>query len=236
LKPFYDMVEKGILHIPARGELLSVSSVALGMKSPPSDLYLSHGINGHQYRYPRDDHSPLVFDRLDTYWGGAPLLPHDFSFYAMRVRSRITNFLPETPYGMVAMIPDDTPLEGGRFARKFTTDGRFFFDEAGEPKEPGAFRKVVEEALRQGAEELPVLVEGPVHWSAVRLGEQHIRVTLVDPGYLDPDDRDAQIAVRSLAVTGCTDILSGETLECAGGRLKLRVPMGAARIVDIAHR
>ena len=230
--PFYDMLDKGIIHIPARDELLSVSPVALGMKSPPSAAYVRHGVNGHAYRYPQDEHPPMVFDRLDTYWGGAPLLPHDFSSYAMRVTRRTTNFLPETPYGLVPIVPEGA---AGRFRQTFATDGEFFYDGAGARKTAPEYRSVVENALRQSAAELPVLVRGKVHWSAVRLDPAHIRITLVDPGYLDPDDREAEIVFQKVRASGCTDILSGEKLNVEGGRVRVSVPMGALRVVDAVH-
>ena len=234
-QPFYDMLETGILHVPERAELLSVSSLALGMKSPPSELYLRHGINGHGYYYSRDDHSPLVFDRLDAYWGAAPLLPHDFSYYMMNVRRRTPNFLPETPHGLVSIIPDDTPLRGTRFDRKITTDGRYFYDGSAR-HDPAEYKPEVEKAAWEHAARLPVRVRGNVHWSAVRLDANHIRVTLVDPGYLDPADREATVIAQGLQTTRCTDVLRRENLKLLNNAVRVKVPMGTIRVLDIAHR
>jgi lambda-carrageenase len=234
--PFYDMLEKGIIHVPLREDLLSVSGVALGMKTPPSELYLKHGINGHRYTFPQDDHSPLVFDRLDAYWGAAPLLPHDFSYYAMNVRRRTPNFLPETPYGLVAIIPDDTALAGSRFDRTISTDGQHFYDSSAGRHGPAEYKSVVVNALREHAARLPVLVRGSVQWSAVRIDSTHIRVTLVDPGYLDPADREANVIFQGVDATACTDILRREALPIADRTVHVRVPMGTLRILDIAHR
>ncbi|MCL4402808.1 MAG: hypothetical protein M1436_09130 [Acidobacteria bacterium] len=234
--PFYDMLEKGIIRIPGREDLLSVSNVALGMKSPPSPLYLQHGVNGHKYSYLQDDHSPMVFDRLDTYWGAAPILPHDFSYYAMNLRRRVSNFLPETPYGLVTMIPDDTDLAGSRFQRKFSTDGQYFYDESGARRTAPEYKSVVEEALRSSSAALPVVVRGEVHWSAVRLDATHIRVTLIDPGYFEPAGRDSEIVLQHVAATRCTGILRAEDLPIHDGKVKVRIPAGVVRIVDITHR
>ena len=232
--PFYEMLDKGIIQIPGVDDLLSVSHVALGMKSPPSPAFLQHGTN-NKYDFPNDDHSPMVFDRLDGYWGAAPLLPHDFSYYAMNLRRRVSNFLPETPYGLVTMIPDDTRLEGTRFQRKFTTDGQYFYDSNGVRKTAPEYKSTVEAALREAALSLPISVEGEVHWSAVRLDPHHIRVTLVDPGYYVPADRGAQIVVRHLIASSFTDILSRETLPVRAGKVPVRIPAGSVRIVDITH-
>ncbi|MBK7930947.1 MAG: PQQ-binding-like beta-propeller repeat protein [Bryobacterales bacterium] len=236
LAPFYDLVDKGIVRVPAREDLLSVSGLALGMKTPPSALYLSHGINGHRYSYPKDNHSPLVFDRLDSYWGAAPLLPHDFSRYAMNIRRRTPNFLPEYPYGLISILPDDTQLPAGRIRAKISTDGEFFYDATGKPRDAASHQASMRQALEEHAARLPVRVRGQVHWSAVRLDANHIRVTLIDPGYLDPADRDAEILAQGISATGCTDILRRESLPLSGGTVKLRVPAGTLRIVDLSHR
>jgi len=89
--------------------------------------------------------------------------------------------------------------------------------------------------LREAAARLPVRVAGPAHWSVVRLDPTHVRVTLIDPGYLDPADRDVEIIPQHLTAVAATDILSGETLDARTGRIALRIPAGTLRIVDLAH-
>jgi len=234
-EPFYEMLDKGIIRIPAQQDLLSVSNVALAMKSPPAAAFMERGTN-NKYTYPEDDHSPMVFDRLDGYWGAAPVLPHDFSYYAMNLRRRVSNFLPETPYGLVTMIPDETTLERTRFQRKFTTDGQYFYEASGIRRSAPEYKTTVDAALKDAAQALPLSVRGQVHWSAVRLDPQHIRVTLIDPGYYDPADRDAEIVTQHVAASNCTDILSRESLPIKQGKVRLRIPAGSVRIVDITHR
>ena len=237
LTVFYDMLDRGVLHVPARDELLSVSDVCLGMRSPPSELLIAHGTNGHRYRFRSDDHSPLVFDRLDTYWGGASLVDHDFSQYALGVRRRMTNYLPIAPYGMVTIVPDDTDMtRHARLVTKFSTDGQFFFDPDGRPHDPAEYAPVVEQAIREAAQRLPIRVQGDVHWSVVRLDATHIRVTLIDPGYVDPADREAEVVLQHLVGRSCTDILSGETIPIKAGVVRVTIPAGVLRILDIAHQ
>jgi hypothetical protein len=206
------------------------------MKSPPSADYIRHGVNGHHYRYPQDQHPTMVFDRLDTYWGGAPTAPHDFSRYAMRVGWRGSNYLPKLPYGLPPMIPDSTDPAGSRFEKKFTTDGQHFYDADGRRQSATAYGPLVEASLVEAAGSLPIRVFGDVHWAATRLDETHVRVTLIDPGYLDPADRNAEIVLQHLGGVGCRDILSGEDLPLEDTRVRLQVPAGIFRIVDIAHR
>jgi hypothetical protein len=65
LIPFYDMLEKGIIMIPRKDELISVPDICLRMKSPPSVEFIRLGINGHQYRYLED--TQLVSNGVQEY-------------------------------------------------------------------------------------------------------------------------------------------------------------------------
>ena len=234
LFPFFDMLKKGIIFIPQRSELASLSSVALGMRSPPSPAFLKHGTNGHGETYPKDEHPPLVFDHLDCYWGGAPLEDYDFSHYAFGVQRRMTNFLPQTPFGMVTMVPDAAlPRLNSRFGSRISTDGEFFYDESGKQHGPAEYRPVVEAAMREASAKLPVLVKGPAHWSAAWLGAKHLRITLIDPGYLDPADREVEIVLQQAGWTRCHDILGNKVLPIRGHSISLLIPMGTLRIVDL---
>lgn len=232
LVPFYDMLEKGILQIPFQDALLSRSDFALVMKTPPSDVYLQHGMNGHRYSFFQDQDPAMVFNRLDTYWGGSTLPDFDFSAYAMNVKQRTCNFLPELPYGLVPIIPANA-ASNKRFRRTMTTDGENFLADNGDKLAAAKLRPEVEEALKSAAARLPVTVAGQAHWSAVKLDEKHIRLTLIDPGYLDPSERAVEILFQHIKLVKCIDILSGETLKSGQDRLTVTVPAGIFRVIDL---
>jgi hypothetical protein len=232
LVPFYELLEKGILQIPTSDQLISCSDLALVMKSPPAAVYLRHGINGHRYSFPQDQDPEMVFSRMDTYWGGSVTRPEDFSAYAMNVRQRTCNFLPELPYGLVPIIPAHAANQE-KFRETIVTDGEFFYDGSGRSHTASAYRPVVEQALQSAAARLPLTVAGPAHWSAARLDARHIRVTLVDPGYLDPAARAVEIVIQHLKVAAGRDVLSGETLPLRQGRIAVRIPAGVFRIIDL---
>jgi len=236
LLPVYEMLEKGVIVIPEKDELLSVSDLCLGMMSPPSNEYITHGTNGHNYNFNEVSATPLVFDRLDCYWGAAPIQDHDFSSYGYGCDRRMLNFLPKNPYGLVAIVPDDINLtKFPRFKEKVSTDGQYFYDSTGLKHGPAEYKQIMLRKLKQSAARLPVLVKGDVAWSVVRLDPNHVRVTLVDPGYTDPADRNAEIVLQHLTGLECTDILSGEKLEISDQKVHLQVSAGIFRIIDIAH-
>lgn len=236
LAPLYQMLDKGVIAVPEREDLLSVADVCLGMKDP-SPNFLEHGKNGHHIDGYEPRSTSMVFDRMDCYWGGAPTDASDFSNYAMGSRFRMLNFLPTNPYGLIAMVPANTNLAASPFFRSMlVTDGEVFYNERGQAVSAADYKPSALAALEASAAKLPVRVYGEVAWTVVRLDPNHVRVTLIDSGYLSPADREAKIVLQHLDGTGCRDILSGETLPLAESTISMTVPAGVLRVVDIAHR
>jgi hypothetical protein len=146
------------------------------------------------------------------------------------------NFLPTNPYGLIASVPASTDCKQTPFFREMlVTDGRFFYHQQNRPVSAVDYRAQAMATLQASAARLPIRVEGEVAWTVVRLDAKHVRVTLVDPGYISPAEREATIVLQHLRATSCRDILRGESLPLSGDRLRLTVPAGIVRIVDIAH-
>lgn len=230
---FFQMIDKGIVKIPRREELLSVSEVAIGMRSP-AEAYYAQAENAHKPIDYQPELPEMVFDRLDWKWSGAPLRENDLSGYAFGCKTRMLNYMPRFPYGFVPIIPDSMELaEIPRFKKKFSTDGEVWYDEFNKPRTPADFRPIVESALREGAHNLPVRVEGDVAWSVVRVHDHCIRITLVDSGYTDPDDRGAVIYLQHVQPVRALDILSRNHIACEDNQMRVNVPMGSVKIIDI---
>ena len=76
-------------------------------------------------------------------------------------------------------------------------------------------------------------MKGEVAWAVARIDSTHVRVTLIDSGYLSPADRDAKIVLQHVRTVACRDILSGQSLPISEGSISLTVPAGVLRVVDI---
>lgn len=235
MRPFYQMLEKGLLPLPAREDILSISDLAIGMLTPDKD-YLRHGTNGHGMDRYSPGEPPFVFDRLDCYWGGAMLAEHDFEHYALHAKRRMTNFISRSPYGNLTMIPGDTDLaQFPRFKRKLLTDGRYWYDDAGRRFTAAEYKQTVLQALEESASRLPIRVTGDVAWAAIRIDAAHIRVVIIDPGYFDPAPRQAVVHCQHVSAVEIRDVLSGTTLRAGADGLEINVPMGTLRILDVTH-
>lgn len=165
---------------------------------------------------------------------GANTADWDFSKYVAGIPRRMSNFLPRFPYGQVAIIPEDTDLETvAAFNEVMITDGKDWFDEKGNRHSPEAYRPVVEAALARAASRLPVRVEGDVAWVVWRLDDSHLRVLLIDEGYVNPANRTARVILQNVQATGYRDVLTQQDWQPVGDDFVVSVPMGIFRIIDL---
>jgi lambda-carrageenase len=233
--PFYKMIEKGILPKPGRDDIVSLSDLAIAMKIPPDNNYEDQGTNHHVMSSFNGTEEMKVFDKLACYWGGAPTPDHDFTRYAYNSTRRMTNFLPQSPYGNIAIVPETTNVdEFSQFKSKLLTDGRYWYNAEGAKQEADAFKPVVVDSLASAANRLPIRVYGEISWVAVRLDKSHIRLLLADPGYLSPEDRVVEVDLQGLDIgSKAWDILRNEAIPLTDNKFTITVPMGIMRIIDI---
>jgi lambda-carrageenase len=232
--PFYLMMEKGIIPLPNPEDLVSVPDIAIGISIPPDPDYLKHGINGHKINLYQKENTTYVFDRLDCFWGGAIVPEWDFTNYAFNCKRRMTNFIPQAPYGNIAVLPSDTDLsKHTHFKKLLITDGKNWIDENGKSHSPENYKNFVISELEKSASQLPIRVFGEVSWSAIKLDSSHYRVILVDPGYLDPSDRSVVMSINNLGEVSARDILSNDNLPVIENKIYLTIPMGILRVIDL---
>jgi len=237
LTSFYDLVNKGVIAIPTRENLLSVSSLCLGMKTSPAEEYLWHGMNGHKFNFEELKAPTMLFDKIDLYWSGGPTTDNDFSKYGYGVDRRMLNFLPKYPNGIITIVPYETELKKFPMLQdKVSIDGRYFYDSKGKKVEAADYKQTMMDKIKAANAKMPILIEGEAAWSAVRIDSKHVRVVLVDPGYTDPADRDVEINLQHLNGLKCTDILSNENLEIKNNKIKVHIPIGIFRVLDIEHK
>jgi len=115
------------------------------------------------------------------------------------------------------------------------TDGEVWYDEQGGRHSAADYARCVEETLRAASNQLFARIRGDVAWTATRIDPSHVRLVLIDSGYLDPADRVAEVTVNA-DVVAAVDILRGERLDVHNNHFTAAVPMGTLRVIDIEHR
>lgn len=96
------------------------------------------------------------------------------------------------------------------------------------------FYKQVKKDIEEGAKKLPVLVKGEkTGWVVAQVTPTHLRLTLVDGGYLSPMDRKVKVSLNNLSVKKVIDILDGTSYDINNDSFDVTVPCGMFKFIDI---
>ncbi|WP_111708894.1 PQQ-binding-like beta-propeller repeat protein [Lutibacter citreus] len=250
----WELIAKGALYVPKREEIVSFSPVHLSML-PPNEQFLEESSNTKWttfYNQEFEENNHFVFSHLNGSWPGAPVTDWDFSKYAAGVKDRRVNFLPSYENGLVLI----TPPQNGVFADKaaprgkltdhlhpiyknimkeFLTDGKDYFSKDGKQQFlANSYYKTVEKSIKESAKLLPITVKGNVAWVVAQTSPKHLRLTIVDNGYLNPNDRKAVVTFNTINSKNVVDILNGENFETNKTKqITINIPCGMFKFIDI---
>jgi hypothetical protein len=212
---FARLIESGVVAAPASPEaLVSLPRVALQTQPPqhtwgwgPGVLACAQGKN----------------------WARSRLLPpNTIAAFLYQSSHYYEDILPETPYGLAAILPPGPVPEGIRI---LTTDG-WGAREAGPWLYGQDARDLVESAFGEAAADLPLVAEDCT-FSAVEIGEGHYLAYLIDPEERFPVGVRTFLSVRLEGGWTAYDALSGEELPSTGDGVSIEVPPGGFRLVHI---
>ncbi|MDZ8119157.1 hypothetical protein P9H32_11030 [Pontiella sp. NLcol2] len=248
----WELIGSGALYIPKREEIVSFNPVHLSMTSPDERYMREAHTTTTSIRYDERFHpeNPYVFGRLDGAWSGARVTDWDFSNYAAGVKDRRQNFLAPYPNGMVLITPpqkgvfSDPDAPRGKLAdhlhpmyenllEEYVTNGRNYFSSDGkETFSADHYAETVKTQIEAGAEKMPLTVSGDVAWVVAQTAPNHLRLTLIDGGYLNPSEKTAHLKFHTVSPLKITDLLSGETFT-PEKVTEIDVPCGLFRFIDI---
>ncbi|WP_139263234.1 PQQ-binding-like beta-propeller repeat protein [Flammeovirga pacifica] len=249
----WDMVEKGVIYVPKREEIVSFSPVHVSIVNP-TDYYIQSGNKVKWLTWfdeGRGDESNMLFDRLNGSWPGAPTNEWDFSNFAAGVKDRRLNFLPNYKNGTVLITPPQNDhfvpekLPRGSLVdhlhpmyknimTEFISNGEVIIsaDGATTYSAPDYYTNI-KDLIEEKSRLIPLTVEGEVAWVAAQSAPKHIRVTLIDGGYLNPSDKTAILKFGSVTPKKVTDILSGKTIPLTEEGILVDIPSGTFKFLDI---
>ena len=250
----WDLVAKGAIYVPKRSEILSFSPVHLSINNPNED-YLNEASNVKWltfYDKNSNNNEEFAFSRLNGTWPGAPLKAWDFSRYAAGAEERRLNFIPKYNNGMVLI----TPTQKGVFVDKeavrkplvenihpwyknimkeYYSNGKNYLSADGETLyEPNEYFKVIEEDIKKSASLIPITVSGNVGWVVAQIGPKHLRLTIVENGYINPNKAVAKVKVNNIKIVKMSDILNREVFILdENSKTEIEIPLGGFRFIDI---
>lgn len=247
----WEMLGKGLIFVPKREQIVSFSPVHLSMIGV-NDEFMDEGNNVKWltfYNKEKEDARPMVFSRLNGTWPGAPTTAWDFSRYAANVKERRLGFLSSYPNGMVTITPSyDAKAPRGKMVnhlhplykdilKEYYTDGRYYYatnDLNSKKLDARTYYKTVQADIQASSKKLPVTVQGDVAWVAAQSAPKHIRLTLIDGGYINPKSSVATVSFHTVQPIQIKDLLTGETFRVdANKQVEIPVGCGSFRFLDV---
>ncbi|MBJ2173598.1 PQQ-binding-like beta-propeller repeat protein [Aureibaculum sp. A20] len=250
----WDLIAEGALYVPERSDILSFSPVHLSINNPDEE-YLTTSSNVKWltfYKKDGDNLDDFAFSRLNGTWPGAPLTKWDFSRYAAGANERRLNFIPKYNNGMVLITPTQNgvfvdkdavrkPLEEninpwykGKL-KEYYSDGKNYMSADGKTTyKPSDYYKVIEKDIEDSAVLLPLTVSGNVGWVVAQISPKHLRLTIVENGYINPKKATASVKINSIKVVKIKDILNNEEFKPnVNSEVEIDIPLGGFRFIDI---
>lgn len=231
------MLGKGLLVPPKPRDMLGLSPVAIRMREPdPSFLAEAYNLHQHDLFALDLEERDSPFEGLACHWGAAPVRANYIGSYLFEQDRHYGAFVPATPFGFPAIVPAFIGKPRLPWARvTWETDGRWLYDGAQKLSGVEARARVLE-SFQSAAEHLPFRAEGHVFMQAQSMGTDKARLTLIDPGFLDPADRKVTLHVgHQRPVRALEDVLTGQPIQLSEGRASLTVPAGTFRILEARY-
>ncbi|UMB61731.1 hypothetical protein MHL31_05870 [Lutibacter sp. A80] len=229
---FFALMKSGVLPIVQKEDIQSIGAWHL-IKNV--DEKLIHSVDNHHNlkQYNLDDEN-AIFSLSQMHWAGSSIPEYDFSKVALGVKYRWLNYMPEMPYGMVPIAPIESKEDLQKKNISYVvSNAKVGFD--GDTKIPAnQFGELIKATVEKGEKTLPIVVKG-ASWSVIKLDKNHSRLILVDPGYITPQEREVTIIFQLKQPKSVRDILSNEDLEITNNLIKVKVPAGSMRFLDIAY-
>jgi len=94
--------------------------------------------------------------------------------------------------------------------------------------------RTVEAAIENAAARLPLTVSGDIAWAAAQSSPTHLRLTLIDSGYINPKSRTATVRYHTVQPIKMVDLLSDTHWDISDpSSVRVDVPCGLFRFLDI---
>ncbi|MGY6650263.1 outer membrane protein assembly factor BamB family protein [Wenyingzhuangia sp. IMCC45574] len=230
LNILFGLMKSGALPLVEKEDILSIGSWHLIKEV---DAHLIHTIDNHhsmkQYKKTDDED---VFSVTQMHWAGTNIPEHDYSKIALGVDYRWLNYMPVMPNGMVPIAPIEYASKLEKSGVSYSVSNGSKGVVANELVTAKEYAKEFKEIVAKGKSKLPVVVKG-ASWSAVRIDKNHVRVILVDPGYIEPKDRDVEITFNGKLPKSAVDILSKEKVKIVKGKVNTKVLAGSLQFIDL---
>lgn len=122
--------------------------------------------------------------------------------------------------------------------KEYYTDGKYYYATSNKvgPIEPDSdFYKTIESDIQNNTNLLPLTVSGGVAWTVAQTDKRHLRLTLIDAGYINPKGGIATVKINSdiINVSNVKNILNTSESYSGTNEIKIEIPVGGFKFFDI---
>lgn len=237
---FYHMLGKGLVFSPKPEDAMGYAPIGLAVHRPPAD-WLTDAHNGHSPERWSGDPAlhRAVLPHNGSLWGMTRTPDHALTRVLFQKERQFGLQVPPTPYGLVAIVPAHADLDAvAGVSEWWHTDGVALWKEGGPRLTGPKAARALEADFQAAAARLPFrqLQDQAVFLNVLRVRPGHYRLFLVDPGWLDPSEREVDIGIQLEGAFAAVDVLSGRKVAIHNRRLPLTVPAGLFRIIDVMRK
>ena len=233
---FLHLLGKGIIAPPKPEQMKNLSPVVVNILQP-SKRFLATGTGGHDWKTGAIAEGDLVFGRLENWWGMAPTGENDLARLLWGRERQFGNQIPNIGRdgcGLVTLVPGRAEKELTSYPwwnTVWRTDGDAFLN--GDSVADGG-KKILAD-MRRSAAKLPFRVEGDVYWQLILQDENTYHLYLIDPGYVYPELRTAQVIAQLPGSWTARDRITGNTLGTVAETISVEVPAGLLRLLELTR-
>jgi len=235
---FYHMLGKGLVFSPDRQDVLGYSPIGMVVHKPDKK-WLLDAHNGHSPQSWVDDSelNNALFPHNGSLWGMTNTPDQAFQKVVFNKERQFGYQIPPTPFGLVAFVPEYTDLSKvANIKDWWHTDGIYAWREGG-PKLTGMeAAEALKSDFEKAASQLPFrMTSEPVFMQILRIAENHYRLFLVDPGWINPKNHEVLVKIQLQGNFTVKNVLEKEIYPVDQKRrdFQVKVPAGLFSIVDI---
>ena len=119
--------------------------------------------------------------------------------------------------------------------KEYITDGRHYYSADGKQQYAAdEYYQVIEDDIKNSVSLMPLTVSGDVAWVVAQSATNHLRLTLIDSGYINPHARTATVHFHKATPVKMVDVLEKTSFDISDPTaISVDVPCGLFRFIDI---
>lgn len=232
MNTLYALMKSGVLPVVEKEDILSIGSWHL--IDNISHEVVKKADDGHNLTNYDENDADAVVGVNSVTWCGTDIPEYDYSKLALGAEYRWLNFLPKMPYGMVPVTAVEFEKELKNRNAEYVISDFKHGKVDGKEISANEFGPIMQKTLEKGAKKMLMNVEG-ASWALIKIDAKHARLMLVDPGYIDPAEREVVVTLQGTIPVKASDILSGEKVSISKGKMNITVPAGSLRFIDLEY-